>query len=488
MGLQFWLDIHDFGEPCLSICVNKKTLTGPVVLQLSRYRNVSQPKLKEGVCRSDDVARVSLTDGHTSVSALILENIRGINADSPPGVKLLLSGVITLENGFFILTPSNVTVIGGRVEKLYNKWIVERHTMGDSQQTDRTEYKAPRWISFGKSTSRIFDPSTLAFKANDVLKPINEKAAEDGSTFEQQRKNNIDAIGKGSMKVFIAPKIQAPQKLPRPKPNQNQEAKSSTSGDLDCHKKKNTRRHARGHDEKSVTDTYAHSSKPSTLFDFMAASVSLNKAYENPAQSCASTIESVNNPVDEKFPPRKHGSSASFKRSIFKESNHRDKPDLRNGGTFKGRKYDDRDRVLKKELGFANNINTSDLPLITDRISRSKAFSNITSSNSKRLNSRVECDVTHDGIIQKLSGVSFNNSRRNEAVKNPFVLKGPRGVKMQKKLSWKVGDHCMAPWNDGMYYLATVVNLGASGMCDVRYNDYGDICTFHQEALLPKNL
>uniref|UniRef100_A0A0K0CTH9 DUF1767 domain-containing protein n=1 Tax=Angiostrongylus cantonensis TaxID=6313 RepID=A0A0K0CTH9_ANGCA len=136
------LDIRDFGEPCLSNCMSKEALTGPVVLQLVRYRNVSQPKLKNGLHGSDDVGRVSLTDGHTSISAILLDNVKGINADTPPGTKLLISGMVNVENGFLTLNSSNVKVIGGRVEKLIDKWMIE--------QVCRSDCKAPRWISFGK--------------------------------------------------------------------------------------------------------------------------------------------------------------------------------------------------------------------------------------------------------------------------------------------------------------------------------------------------
>ncbi|EYB88868.1 hypothetical protein Y032_0240g3348 [Ancylostoma ceylanicum] len=35
--IHFQLDIRDFALPCLPSCVTKETLTGPVVLQLTRY-------------------------------------------------------------------------------------------------------------------------------------------------------------------------------------------------------------------------------------------------------------------------------------------------------------------------------------------------------------------------------------------------------------------------------------------------------------------
>ncbi|KAK6018035.1 hypothetical protein OSTOST_16429 [Ostertagia ostertagi] len=72
------IDIREYGDPCLLSRMSKEALNGPVVLQLIRYRNVSQPKVKEDVRGSSDIARLSLTDGHTSISALLLENIKGL--------------------------------------------------------------------------------------------------------------------------------------------------------------------------------------------------------------------------------------------------------------------------------------------------------------------------------------------------------------------------------------------------------------------------
>ncbi|KIH44869.1 hypothetical protein ANCDUO_25098, partial [Ancylostoma duodenale] len=169
------LDIRDFALPCLPNCVTKDALTGPVVLQLTRYRNVSQPKIKEDVRSDDDIVRLSLTDGHTSVSAVLLEHIKGMSADTPPGTKLLITGKVPIEGGFVLLSPSNVSIIGGRVEKLIEKWMIERHSSGDAERGTRPDAKAPKWISFGKAKSKVTDEASKGFKANDVIRPTNKK-------------------------------------------------------------------------------------------------------------------------------------------------------------------------------------------------------------------------------------------------------------------------------------------------------------------------
>lgn len=39
-----------------------------------------------------------------------------------PGTKVRLSGKIPISGGFLLLTPNNITVIGGTVQELYDKW------------------------------------------------------------------------------------------------------------------------------------------------------------------------------------------------------------------------------------------------------------------------------------------------------------------------------------------------------------------------------
>ena len=39
-----------------------------------------------------------------------------------PGTKVRLNGKVPVSGGFLLLTPNNITVIGGTVQELYDKW------------------------------------------------------------------------------------------------------------------------------------------------------------------------------------------------------------------------------------------------------------------------------------------------------------------------------------------------------------------------------
>lgn len=40
----------------------------------------------------------------------------------PPGTKVCLTGTITVQEGFLVLDSNNTKVLGGEVEKLKEKW------------------------------------------------------------------------------------------------------------------------------------------------------------------------------------------------------------------------------------------------------------------------------------------------------------------------------------------------------------------------------
>ncbi|PIO73341.1 iron-sulfur cluster assembly accessory protein [Teladorsagia circumcincta] len=205
---------------------------------LNATGNVSQPKVKEDVRGSGDIARLSLTDGHTSISALVLENIKG-----------------------------------------------------ESLRGTRSDCKAPKWISFGKRGATTFDSSTKDFKANSAIESTMKKAglplldSEDKANFELQRKEIIEAVEEGSAKVFSAPKIQVP-----PKSNDSNVARPMKAPVLkerghDRRPKKGRRRGGDSDDEE-VPAEFARPSKPSTLFDFVAGNVIPDADDSRPAAAC----------------------------------------------------------------------------------------------------------------------------------------------------------------------------------------------------------
>ncbi|ETN78991.1 hypothetical protein NECAME_00365 [Necator americanus] len=90
-----------------------------------------------------------------------------------------------------------------------------------------------------------------------------------------------------------------------------------------------------------------------------------------------------------------------------------------------------------------------------------------------------------DDATQAFSNMRISNGPRNDAPNRTFPPPIQHFGRNQNTLpQWKVGDQCKAPWTDGSYYLATVVNLGPADMCVVRYNEYGNIMTVPQAVLL----
>ncbi|RCN37981.1 iron-sulfur cluster assembly accessory protein, partial [Ancylostoma caninum] len=538
------LDIRDFALPCLPNCVTKEALTGPVVLQLTRYRNVSQPKIKEDLRSDDDIVRLSLTDGHTSVSAILLEHIKGVSADTPPGTKLLITGKIPIEGGFVLLSPSNVSIIGGRVEKLIEKWMIERHTSGDVERGTRPDAKAPKWISFGKAKTKITDESSKGFKANDAIRTTNKKESEEQSTFDLQRKENIEAVEEGSVRAFTAPKIQ-PQVKPVQKliePKKPSIAATSDRGH-DRRMKKKRGRGKEDSDDEEVTKSlqfslffwfffnflhlstvsflvpaeFARPSKPSTLFDFVATNVPSDVVANQRSTENTSSRNTTENTHKSQQQNRFNPSSSNSRGG--KPSSERDRQRLPNergssgysGGEksergkqrtrFNGETRPDkaqgeqRNNNSQKQQNLQPNLRRNHPP----RDSRREPYVNERQQNSASMrvnnayigqgpypNAQIRnVNNALNSAVDAFSNMRVSSDARNGGPNQPYPPQMQYFSRSQNVLpQWKIGDQCKAPWTDGSYYLATVVNLGPADMCAVRYNEYGNIMTVPQAVLL----
>ncbi|VDO61846.1 unnamed protein product [Haemonchus placei] len=357
------IDIREYGDPCLSNCMNKEVLNGPVVLQLIRFRNVSQPKVKEDVRSSSDVARLSLTDGHTSTSALLLENIKGLNSDTPPGTKLLITGTAPVENGFVILAPRNVAVIGGRVEKLIEKWTIER-----PRTSNNNPVKQPR--ESGYPSRQQVNPSSDARKKGD------SNYKRDSKPEREQRRLPPQSASYGTNR------------------DRNEKSRNANA---------------------TNRENYMENNRPQQR---------VQKSQQRPVTSPQYTARSEN--------------------------------------------------YLQKTNGLTNNRN--EYPPSASSAGRSQGSRRDFNSSSQ---------YPRELLVNDFSHMHLDGGPRRFESKKPFPSKNNPSLNPQFTApAWKVGDHCRAPWNDGMYYSATIVNLGPADMCAVRYDDYGNIGTVPQAVLL----
>uniref|UniRef100_A0A914Y767 RecQ mediated genome instability protein 1-like N-terminal helical domain-containing protein n=1 Tax=Panagrolaimus superbus TaxID=310955 RepID=A0A914Y767_9BILA len=188
------LDIKDYSEAFLSEGISNKSLKGPIIVQLSKWENVSYPKINEHV-QNNGVCSLILTDGAKSTKAMTTEPLANISGETPYGTKILLSGDIKLENNILQLNPKNCKFIGGTVEKMVEKWKTERFS---SKQDARNTSDAPKWSSI--SAQGVVAPK----KEKDNFKSMaaaTESKPSENSEFEaarQQEIANLNALRKNT--------------------------------------------------------------------------------------------------------------------------------------------------------------------------------------------------------------------------------------------------------------------------------------------------
>ncbi|XP_035827003.1 tudor domain-containing protein 3 [Aplysia californica] len=189
-------DLRDVGGKWLNEDINRGRLDyveGPAVLQLQKLRVVSAPKDNEESQTAPRLCRLSLTDGHTTCSAVTLEAVKGLGVNTPPGSKVLLSGTVEVETNFLLLNGKNTSLLGGHVESLADPWELKKTLAKQSQirSNMRGEGGPPLFVPFGKKIAN--EPLPPARKDN--FKSLNnnkEKKIEEDSEFQQQRQATIN--------------------------------------------------------------------------------------------------------------------------------------------------------------------------------------------------------------------------------------------------------------------------------------------------------
>ncbi|KAL3209835.1 hypothetical protein MRX96_037647 [Rhipicephalus microplus] len=164
-------DLADIGEGGLPEDVSRNkvdSITGPVVVQIQKIRNVSAPK----------------------------------TFPLPPGSKILLkSEAIPVVNGFLLLAERNFKFLGGNVAHLIEKWELAKN-LSHHKRTAGEEGGAPPWVPFGQK----IDASRLknikgGFKSMDLC----QKDTKPNESFEKHRQMTIAEISRakeGKVKVF----------------------------------------------------------------------------------------------------------------------------------------------------------------------------------------------------------------------------------------------------------------------------------------------
>ncbi|XP_052873418.1 AT-rich interactive domain-containing protein 1B [Anopheles cruzii] len=201
-------DLREFGGGSLGSLSSRSSaktdsFTGTGVVQLVKLRNLGAPKVNEESKVAPRLLKLTITDGQTQYVALEHEHIPALSLNTPPGTKLLLrNGPIRIVQGVMLLSDKHLTVLGGQVTALVEKWELSR-TMAKYAKGGRLQFSSsgpPPWIAFGQ---KIQQPAAANDKDFKSLPSKEKEESKENSEFNAQRNDAIaEATKLGTKKTF----------------------------------------------------------------------------------------------------------------------------------------------------------------------------------------------------------------------------------------------------------------------------------------------
>ncbi|KFB51286.1 hypothetical protein ZHAS_00019336 [Anopheles sinensis] len=201
-------DLREYGGGALASLTSRgakvESFEGTGVVQLIKLRNLGAPKVNEESKTAPRLLKLTITDGQTQYVALEHEPIPALSINTPPGTKILLkNGPIRITQGVMMLSDKHVTVLGGQVTALVEKWELSR-TMAKYAKGGRLQFSTsgpPPWIPFGQ---KIQQPT--AVNSDKDFKSLTTKEKEESkenSEFNALRNDAIaEATKLGTRKTF----------------------------------------------------------------------------------------------------------------------------------------------------------------------------------------------------------------------------------------------------------------------------------------------
>ncbi|XP_026868092.2 tudor domain-containing protein 3 [Electrophorus electricus] len=200
-------DLRPIGKSFLPSDINSgrvEKLEGPCVLQVQKIRNVAAPKEHEESQAAPRMLRLQMTDGHTMCTGLEFKHLSKISLNTPPGTKVKLVGSVPLKNSFLLLDDSNITVLGGEVDHMIEKWELQRSLAKHSRSNIGAEGGPPPFVPFGQKCIRKEEVDSKVLDQRKTLQSSGMgKIASENDEFEKQRIAAIAEVAKSKeMRTF----------------------------------------------------------------------------------------------------------------------------------------------------------------------------------------------------------------------------------------------------------------------------------------------
>lgn len=193
-------DLRPIGRKVLPSDINSgrtEKLEGPCVLQVQKVRNVSAPKDHEESQGAPRMLRLQMTDGHTTCVGLEFKHLSKISLNTPPGTKVKLLGTVQVKNGLLLLDDSKISVLGGEVDHMVEKWELQRSLAKHSRSNIGAEGGPPPFVPFGQKCARKDEVDSRELDQRKTLQSQSVvKSTDENDEFEKQRTAAIAEVAK----------------------------------------------------------------------------------------------------------------------------------------------------------------------------------------------------------------------------------------------------------------------------------------------------
>ncbi|XP_030017324.1 tudor domain-containing protein 3 [Sphaeramia orbicularis] len=193
-------DLRPIGKKILPTDINSgriEKLEGPCVLQVQKVRNISAPKDHEESQGAPRMLRLQMTDGHTTCVGLEFKHLSKISLNTPPGTKVKLLGTVQVKNGLLLLDDSKISVLGGEVDHMVEKWELQRSLAKHSRNNIGAEGGPPPFVPFGQKCARKEEVDSRELDQRKTLQTHNVvKSPDENDEFEKQRTAAIAEVAK----------------------------------------------------------------------------------------------------------------------------------------------------------------------------------------------------------------------------------------------------------------------------------------------------
>ncbi|XP_076586670.1 tudor domain-containing protein 3 [Chaetodon auriga] len=193
-------DLRPIGRKFLPSDINSgrtEKLEGPCVLQVQKVRNVSAPKDHEESQGAPRMLRLQMTDGHTTCVGLEFKHLSKISLNTPPGTKVKLLGTVQVKNGLLLLDDSKISVLGGEVDHMVEKWELQRSLAKHCRSNIGAEGGPPPFVPFGQKCARKDEVDSRELDQRKTLQTHSVvKSTDENDEFEKQRTAAIAEVAK----------------------------------------------------------------------------------------------------------------------------------------------------------------------------------------------------------------------------------------------------------------------------------------------------